>query len=109
MSQKESAIIERAVIYLEKELEGGLGMRVKTEYHSPLYATIELDDRIVRISTHQVGSLQKYNLILGLKEVKKVNVVNDEHIYMFPMRMIDGLVAKISYDNKVRRGEISND
>ena len=104
---KNAETVEKAVIYLEKELEGRLGMRVKTEYHSPTYATIKLDDRFIRISDHQVGSLQKYNLILGLKQMEKRHVVDNEYVYLFPMRLIDVVVSKINYDNKVRRGEIS--
>lgn len=107
MSQKESDIIERAVIYLEKH-EMELDVQMQTIYKSPTEVIIKLETGdSIRIS-NVTGPKHRYNLILGLKEVKKILDEGDSY-YMFPMRMIDGLVAKISYDNKVRRGEISNE
>lgn len=103
---KESDIIERAVVYLEKhELE--LDVQMQTIYNSPTEVVIKLETGdSIRIS-NVTGPKHKYNLILGLKETKKIEDEGESY-YMFPMRLIDALVAKISYDNKVRRGEVKN-
>lgn len=77
---------------------------MKTTYHSPTEVVIELPHRSIRIS-NVTGPKHRYNLILGLKEVKKVSDEGESY-YLFPMRLIDALVAKISYDIKVRKGEV---
>ena len=107
---KNAETVEKAVIYLEKTIERDLGMQVKTTYLTPteVHMTFSLDDRSIRISDNVEKGMHDYNLILGMKNMEKVETPS-KNCYFFPMRLIDVVIAKISYDNKVRRGEVSAD
>lgn len=110
---KESEMIKKAVAYLVKELKKDGFTVMKYEAYSSNSVYLKIDDGVVgtiRISDHYGKKHLKYryNLIKGEKETRKV-MDGDFERYFLPMRLIDVLVAKISYDRKERLAKYGED
>lgn len=100
MKRTPEILVREATIYLLKELEQEHGVLMAT-YVSPTHSRIFLDDRTIKVGTSLEGEHGYYNLIMGLEKMDKI-----DGKYFMPFRLIEGLLAKISYDNLVRGGKV---
>lgn len=69
---------------------------------------LKLDDGLlgtVRISDHhgKPNLHYRYNMLLGLVDSMEKVIVDDKEKYYFPFRLIEAMVAKITYDRDRRK------
>ena len=100
MKRTPEETVKKATMYLLKELEEDFGVLMANEV-SPTHAVIYLDDRTIKVSASSEGKQEHYNLIMGLDQMEK-----KDGRYYLPFRLIEGLLAKISYDNLARAGQV---